>query len=61
MVAFVWEFSSFAGGANGVLCPAQEHRDLSHVEWSGTALEHLWNKTAVHGCEPLVILALLWQ
>ncbi len=47
MVPGVFEVSSLAGGADSVLCPAQEHSDLAHVEWPGTVLEHLWNKTAV--------------
>ncbi len=33
MVPGVFEVSSLAGGADSVLCPAQEHRDLAHVEW----------------------------
>ncbi len=59
MIPHVLKVSSLAGGADGVLRPSQKHCDLSDVEWSGAVLEHLWNKTVVHGWGPLVILMLL--
>jgi len=59
MIPEVSEISSLAGGADGTACPSEEHRDLADVESSGTVLEHLWNKTAVHDWGPLVILRLL--
>ena len=56
MVPDVSERSSLASGTDGISRPSQEHRDLGDVEWAGAVLEHLWNKTAVHGRGPLVIL-----
>lgn len=56
MVPRVGEISTVASGADGVLRPPEEHRDLRYVEWSSAVLEHLWNKTAVHGWGRLVIL-----
>jgi len=56
MVPEVSEVSPLTGGTDGISCPSQEHRDLSDVEWTGTVLEHLWNKMAVHRRGPLVIL-----
>ena len=56
MVAIVVEVSSLAGRANGVLRPAEEHRDLGDVERSRTVLEHLWNTTVVHRWGPLVMI-----
>ena len=55
MVPRMGEISPVASGADSVLRPPEEHRDLRYLEWSGAVLEHLWNKTAVHGWEPLVI------
>ena len=54
MVSGIRELSSLAGCANAVLRPAEEHCDLGHVEWPRAVLEHLWNKTAVHGRGRLV-------
>lgn len=54
MVAVVLEFSPFASRADGVLRPTQEDCDLSNVERPRAVLEHLWNKTAVHGWGSLV-------
>ena len=59
MVSGMGQISSLAGSANAVLPPAEEHCDLGYVEWPGAVLEHMWNKTAVHGLGPLVILTLL--
>ena len=59
MVSGVRQLSAVAGSADFVLRPTQEHPDLSDIEWSSAVLEHLWNKTAVHGWGPLVILMLL--
>ncbi len=59
MIPDVLKVSSLAGGTDGVLRPAQEHRDLSDVQWSGAVLEHLWNKTVAHGWGSLAILMLL--
>ena len=42
------EISAFAGRANGILRPAQKHRDLSDIERPRAVLEHLWNTTVVH-------------
>jgi len=57
MISAVCQLSSLAGSAYGVRRPAQEHRDLRDIEWpSPVVLEHLWNKTAVHGRGPLVIV-----
>ncbi len=44
MVSGIREISSLAGGANTVLRPAEEHRDLRYVEWPRAVLEHQWNK-----------------
>jgi hypothetical protein len=60
MVSGVRQLSAVAGSADGVLGPTQEHRRLGHVERPRAVLEHLWNKTAVHGRGPLVNLMLLW-
>ena len=54
MGALVFEFSSLAGRADGVLRPTQEDSDLSNVERSRAVLKHLWNTTAVHGWGSLV-------
>jgi len=60
MIAEMHQICSVAGSADAVLRPSEEYRDLSHVEWPRAVLEHLWNKTAVHGWGPLVILMLRW-
>jgi hypothetical protein len=54
------EFSSLAGRPDRVARPSEENCRLADIERTGAVLEHLWNKTAVHGWEPLVILMLLW-
>ena len=56
MAPGVFEVSSLAGGADSVLFPAQEHRDLAHAEWPGTVLEHLWKTSVVDRWGPLVNL-----
>ena len=53
-IAHMREISPFTGCPDGVLRPAEEHRNLGDVERSGAVLEHRWNKTAVHGCGSLV-------
>ena len=54
MIAHMREMSPLTGCSDGVLRPAEEHRNLGDVERSGAVLEHRWNKTAVHGCGSLV-------
>ncbi len=54
MGALVFEFSSLAGRADGVLRPTQEHCDLGDIERPSPVLEHLWNRTVVHGWGSLV-------
>jgi hypothetical protein len=56
MISEVGEVSSLACGTDAISCPSEEHRDLRNVVWSSTVLEHLWNKTAVHGWGRLVSL-----
>ena len=58
MITLVREFSSLAGGSDSILCPTEEHSDLSNVEWPRAVLEHLWNTTAVHGWGSLVRICL---
>ena len=60
MIPHMREFSSLAGRPDRVARPSEENCRLADIEWTGAVLEHLWNKTAVHGWEPLVILMLLW-
>jgi hypothetical protein len=54
MVPCVREVSALASVADRISRPSQEYRGLGHVEWPGTVLEHLWNKTAVDRLGPLV-------
>ena len=54
MIAHMREKSPLTGCPDGVLRPAEENGSLGDVERSGAILEHLWNKTAVHGWGPLV-------
>lgn len=43
MITLVRKFSSLARGSDSILCPPQEHTDLSDVERPRAVLEHLWN------------------
>ena len=54
------ELSAFARRPDRVLRPAEQNGGLAYVERARAVLEHLWNKTAVHGWGPLVILMLPW-
>ncbi len=60
MIAEMRQISSLACNANAVLRPAEEYRDLPHVEWPRAVLEHLWNTILVHGWGPLVMGSLGW-
>ena len=54
MVPEVNQMSSVASSTDRISRPSEPHRDLGDVEWPGAVLEHLWNKTAVHGWGALV-------
>jgi hypothetical protein len=60
VITLVREVAALARSPDGVLGPPEENGSLSDVERARAVLEHLWNKTAVHGWGPLVILVLLW-
>ena len=54
MVPLGRKFPPFAGSADCVLRPAQEHGSLGNIERPRAVLEHLWNITVVHRWGPLV-------